>query len=259
MTTTGGQKTVTLVTSQASNQATTSTTSSATPSQPSTSLASAGDGPVTSDAALAALAAEAGLIMPSEGDQNNEQTAGAAATQENTDNSALQNSGEGQLGEGAKQAPKTEPGEGGEGKRQEGNNVNVDGSENTIKQEPVDPDGATEPPNPATTSSSSGEAGDTADPLATLASAAINSSLSTTTPTIKTEEPTPTFTNGLNQETVSIHLYVSGVWMTRRFQNLLSSPLYVSNSLSLHIRLIFSLSCFATPQHAQSLSCHLFL
>lgn len=196
---------MTLVTSQASSHATTSTTSSATSSQPSTSLASAGDGPVTSDAALAALAAEAGLIMPSEGDQNNEQTAGAAAAaQENTDNSALQNSSEGQLGEGVKQVPKAEPGENGEGKRQEGNSINADGSENTIKQEPVDPDGVTEPANPATTTAATGESGDTADPLATLASAAINSSLSTTTPTIKTEEPTPTFTNGLNQETVSV-------------------------------------------------------
>ncbi|XP_050711852.1 host cell factor 2-like isoform X2 [Eriocheir sinensis] len=200
VTTTGGQKTVTLVTSQASSHATTSTTSSATSSQPSTSLASAGDGPVTSDAALAALAAEAGLIIPSEGDQS-EQAAGAAAAQENTENSALQNNSEGQLGEGAKQVPKTEPGESGEGKRQEGNNANADGSENTIKQEPVDPDGVTDPTNPATSSSGSGEAGDTTDPLATLASAAINSSLSTTTPTIKTEEPTPTFTNGLNQDT----------------------------------------------------------
>lgn len=195
---------MTLVTSQASSHATTSTTSSATSSQPSTSLASAGDGPVTSDAALAALAAEAGLIMPTEGDQNNEQAAGVAAAQENTDNSALQNSSEGQLGEGAKQVPKAEPGENGDGKRQEGNSVNTDGSENTIKQEPVDPDGVTEPANPATSTAATGESGDTADPLATLASAAINSSLSTTTPTIKTEEPTPTFTNGLNQETVSV-------------------------------------------------------
>ncbi|XP_045121414.1 host cell factor 2-like isoform X3 [Portunus trituberculatus] len=203
VTTTGGQKTVTLVTSQASSHATTNTTSSATSSQPSTSLASAGDGPVTSDAALAALAAEAGLIMPTEGDQNSEQMATGTGTQENTESS-----GEGQSGDAAKAAVKggvAEPAtEGGEAKRQEGNSVSGEGSENTIKQEPMDPDGMTEPTNPttATTSSSggSGETGDTTDPLATLASAAINSSLSTTTPTIKTEEPTPTFANGLTQE-----------------------------------------------------------
>ncbi|XP_063877925.1 host cell factor 2-like isoform X2 [Scylla paramamosain] len=205
VTTTGGQKTVTLVTSQASSHATTTTTSSATSSQPSTSLASAGDGPVTSDAALAALAAEAGLIMPTEGDQSSEQMATGAGTQENTESSTLQNSGEGQLGDAAKAAIKggvADPtAEGGEAKRLEGNSVSGEGSENTIKQEPMDPDGMTEPTNPATaTASSSGEAGDTTDPLATLASAAINSSLSTTTPTIKTEEPTPTFANGLTQE-----------------------------------------------------------
>lgn len=195
---------MTLVTSQASSHATTSTTSSATSSQPSTSLASAGDGPVTSDAALAALAAEAGLIMPSEGDQSSEQVAGGANTQENTENSTLQNSSEGQLGEGAKQETKASVAdpvsESVEVKRQEGNSVSGEGSENTIKQEPMDPDGISEPTNPSTaTTSSSGEA----DPLATLASAAINSSLSTTTPTIKTEEPTPTFANGLSQESVS--------------------------------------------------------
>ncbi|KAG0730490.1 Host cell factor 1 [Chionoecetes opilio] len=205
VTTTGGQKTVTLVTSQASSNATTTTTSSVTSSQPSTSLASAGDGPVTSDAALAALAAEAGLIMPSEGDQNSEQAAGGAGAQENAENSTMQHSGEGQLGEGAKQVGKgvADPAsEGGEGKRQEGNSVGGDGSENTIKQEPMDPDGITEPTNPGTATTSSGEAGDTGDPLATLASAAINSSLGTATPTIKTEEPTPTFTNGLGQEAI---------------------------------------------------------
>lgn len=66
----GGQKTVTLVTSQPGTTIPSSGPEASLPSltsqqqQPSTSPMETGDGPVTSDAALAALAAEAGLILP---------------------------------------------------------------------------------------------------------------------------------------------------------------------------------------------------
>ncbi|KAB7506202.1 Host cell factor 1 [Armadillidium nasatum] len=71
----GGQKTVTLVTSQTGTttspviEATSvsSPTLSQIQHQPSISPPETGDGPVTSDAALAALAAEAGLILPGGG------------------------------------------------------------------------------------------------------------------------------------------------------------------------------------------------
>lgn len=205
VTTAGGQKTVTLLTSQASSSSSTATTVSTTPAsttQPTTSLAGASDGPVTSDAALAALAAEAGLIVPSEGEQGNEQN-----NQQNSFNSAIQNSSDG--GGGGEANKPTEGNsvqpEEGETKREEGSNE----TENTIKQEPMDTEGMTEGnANQTATGNSttaSTEAGDTTDPLATLASAAINSSLSTTTPTIKSEDSTTTLANGLSQESVSTY------------------------------------------------------
>ncbi|KAK4302417.1 hypothetical protein Pmani_025497 [Petrolisthes manimaculis] len=198
VTTAGGQKTVTLLTSQASSSTVNTTTVSST--QPTTSLTGASDGPVTSDAALAALAAEAGLIVPSEGEQGSEQN-----NHQNSFNSAIQNSSE-----GGSEASKPTDGnssvqpEEGEGKKDESNND----TENTIKQEPMDTEGLNESNTNQTTTTSSATPTTEADslstdPLATLASAAINSSLSTTTPTIKTEGSTTTTTtlaNGLNQE-----------------------------------------------------------
>lgn len=221
VTTAGGQKTVTLVTSQASGNvnttttSTTSTLSTVTTSQPSTSIAGAGDGPVTSDAALAALAAEAGLIIPSvEGEPGNEQMASAIGTQqEQTESSTLQNAGEGRISgpaaTAAAESIKQSVGEGSsvdtmgvdmEVKRQDGNSVTGESGESVIKQEPMDTEGISEAGNSSQTTGTA--TGETADPLATLASAAINSSLSTTTPSIKTEESTTTLANGINQESV---------------------------------------------------------
>ncbi|XP_071549100.1 host cell factor 2 isoform X2 [Panulirus ornatus] len=218
VTTAGGQKTVTLVTSQAGgsvNTSTTNTTSSlstVTTSQPSTSIAGAGDGPVTSDAALAALAAEAGLIMPSpEEVSGNEQMAASHGTQqEQSESSTLQNA-EGQvLGTAGAESIKQSVGEGNsvdamgvdmDLKRQEGNSVTGESGESVIKQEPMDTEGMSEASNSSqTTGTAVGETGETADPLATLASAAINSSLSTIASSIKTEDSTTTLANGINQE-----------------------------------------------------------
>ncbi|KAK8738728.1 hypothetical protein OTU49_003645 [Cherax quadricarinatus] len=221
VTTAGGQKTVTLVTSQSSGSATTtnttSTSSTAATSQPSTSIGGAGDGPVTSDAALAALAAEAGLIMPTiEGEQNNEQASAPIGTQqEHSENHTIQSTGESvtgtipSVGESIKQSlgegnNASVTGEDSLLKRQDSNSVTSEGGESAIKQEPMDTEGMTESNNPCqTVASGVGEAGDTTDPLATLASAAINSSLGTA-PVIKTEDSTTALANGINQETTEV-------------------------------------------------------
>ncbi|XP_064081748.1 host cell factor 2-like isoform X5 [Macrobrachium nipponense] len=212
VTTAGGQKTVTLVTSQASNSANSTATSSCTTTssanQPSTSITGSGDGPVTSDAALAALAAEAGLIMPTGEGEQTEQTAAVASSSQQDQNdaasSSAQNLSEGQIVEGTpsseatKSNVNTEVMEDTEVKKVEGTSTaSNDNGESTIKQEPMDTTENTGENNNATTSS--GDGGETTDPLATLASAAINSSMSTTT-AIKTEDTTTTLANGIKQE-----------------------------------------------------------
>ncbi|XP_045622747.1 host cell factor 2 isoform X2 [Procambarus clarkii] len=207
VTTAGGQKTVTLVTSQASGSAsttttnTTSTSSTSATSQHSTTLGGAGDGPVTSDAALAALAAEAGLIMPAvEGEQNNDQVSAPS------ENSTLQNTGEESVmfsssaGENLKQSLEGNNGsavrEDSDLKRQDNNCATGEGGESAIKQEPMDTEGISDSNNPSQTAAS----GDTTDPLATLASAAINSSLGTAA-SVKTEDSSTALANGISQET----------------------------------------------------------
>ncbi|XP_068222456.1 host cell factor 2 isoform X1 [Palaemon carinicauda] len=210
VTTAGGQKTVTLVTSQASNSANSTATSSCTTTssanQPSTSITGSGDGPVTSDAALAALAAEAGLIMPTgEGEQTEQTAAVASSSQDQNEaaNSSAQNVSEGQIMEGTqsneivKSNVNTEVMEDGEAKKVEGiSAASNDNGESTIKQEPMDTENTGEINNAGT---SGVEGGETTDPLATLASAAINSSMSTTT-AIKTEDTATTLANGIKQE-----------------------------------------------------------
>ncbi|KAG7154469.1 Host cell factor 1-like [Homarus americanus] len=199
VTTAGGQKTVTLVTSQASGGSTTTATASSTAAtnQPSTSIAGAGDGPVTSDAALAALAAEAGLIMPSvEGEQNNEQMATPLGTQDHSENGTTQSAREGHVAGATADGRKQPSGEGedSESKRREGNAAAGEGGDGVIKQEPMDTEGINE-------SGQTGAAGaESGDPLATLASAAVNSSPSAAAPTVKTEDSASALANGINQE-----------------------------------------------------------
>ncbi|KAK7078134.1 Host cell factor 2 [Halocaridina rubra] len=221
VTTAGGQKTVTLVTSQASSNVITSGTSSANSTtistvsvnQPSTSITGTGDGPVTSDAALAALAAEAGLIMPTgEGEQQgNEQASTAASSltsqQEHMEaaNGAAQSGRDRQQAMDATSSSDVSNNTGSNTKENldlkkadTNNSATGESGESTVKQEPMD---AETPGDVNNATQTTAEGGETSDPLATLASAAINSSMSTTT-AIKTEDTTTTIANGIKQEPI---------------------------------------------------------